>query len=94
MFAGQVPHASELPYVWHNIDDPLNIQVFGPKDAVDRKIADEMHGRWVRFISGAAPDIPGAPTWPNFGDQKQILIFGDATKAGKLDEAELALWPE
>jgi para-nitrobenzyl esterase len=94
MFAGQVPHASELPYVWQKSDDPLYVQVFGPKDAVDRKIADEMHGRWVKFISGEAPDVPGAPTWPNFGDQEQILIFGENTMRGTLDKTELALWPE
>jgi para-nitrobenzyl esterase len=94
MFAGQVPHASELPYVWNNLDDPLYAQVLGPKDAVDRKIADEMHGRWISFIFGKTPDVPGSPSWPTFGRQDQILIFGDVTKAGKLDEAELALWPE
>ena len=92
--AGWVAHGAELPFVWNYLDEPIYGRIFGPKNAIDQKIADEMHGRWVKFISGDAPDVPGAPTWPSFDDQEQILIFDENTQRGTLDKAELALWPK
>ncbi len=92
--AGWVAHGAELPFMWNFQDEPIYGRIFGPKNAIDRKIADEMHGRWVKFISGEAPDVPGAPAWPGFDDQEQILIFDENTKPGTLDKAELALWPK
>ncbi len=92
--AGWVAHGAELPFVWNYLDEPIYGRIFGPKNAIDQKIADEMHGRWVKFISGDAPDVPRAPSWPSFDDQEQILIFGENTKLGTLDKAELALWPK
>ena len=60
MFSGLVPHASELPHVWGNIDDAFYTKVFGIKDAVDRRLSDEMHSRWTAFVKGKAPNIDGA----------------------------------
>jgi len=84
-FAGWAPHASELPYVWNMPDNPAMATLFGPTDAQRRALAADMHGRWVRFISGDDP-------WQAFNDRGAMLIFDDPVKPAEIDSAELALW--
>jgi para-nitrobenzyl esterase len=72
-------HTSEVPYVFRNLDAPR------PWTDADRKISDDLSARWISFISGGAPDTPGAPKWPVYrtADPK-LMMLGDEDKAEDL----------
>lgn len=50
------PHCTDLPYSSDVLDAPGVSPVLG--DAPSQTLADAMHGDWVRFIRGEAPDWP------------------------------------
>ncbi|MDL9979617.1 carboxylesterase/lipase family protein [Microbacterium sp. ASV49] len=67
-------HATELPYLWGNLDG-------GPKDPTFRlggrrtakMISERMQSRWTAFAHGKAPDAPGAPTWDRYDTTRTDL---------------------
>lgn len=67
-------HASELSYVFHNLEDE---QFSG---TVVPKIADQMCGSWTNFASKHNPSYGGV-TWPEYDDttRKTMFFNDDAT---------------
>jgi para-nitrobenzyl esterase len=57
-------HTLEIPFVFETLDDPWGIELRGP-DA-PRDLAAQVHGAWVRFITG------GDPGWPRYGEARTV----------------------
>ncbi|QUQ64141.1 carboxylesterase/lipase family protein [Kutzneria sp. CA-103260] len=79
-------HVMELPFVFDRLSSPDWIKLAGP-DAPQR-IADEMHGAWIRFAT------TGDPGWPSWDAARSTMVFRDPVsevQAGPRD-AQLAAW--
>ena len=78
-------HAFDLPATFANRDFHFSQFVFdGEPDEVFERIADEMHGAWVRFTK------TGDPGWPKYeGYVSPVRIFDRETRTEKLDRTEL-----
>ena len=64
-------HASELSYVFHNLED----EQFSGK--VIEKIADQMCGAWTNFAINHTPTY-GEVTWPEYDDiSRKTMFFND-----------------
>lgn len=64
-------HASELSYVFHNLEDE---QFSG---TVVKKIADQMCGAWTNFAINHNPSYDGV-IWPEYNDTtRQTMFFND-----------------
>lgn len=89
-------HATELPYVWGNLDT-------GPKDPTFRlggrraaaSISRRMRSRWTAFAHGLAPDAAEVPAWPPYdpdaGRQTLVIDHRDAV-VSDLDAPLRAAW--
>ena len=77
-------HALELPFVF----DTLGDGGFMLGDDAPQDLAEEMHGAWVRFVTGADP---GWQQWtPQDG---AVMTFGSPSEVVRSPRAdELALW--
>jgi para-nitrobenzyl esterase len=65
-------HASEMPYVFGNIDQPT---MGGSKP--DKATSDQMMGYWTNFAKTGNPNGPGLPEWPAFSlDKQQVRVIG------------------
>jgi para-nitrobenzyl esterase len=80
-------HATEIPFVFDNLDSPDAAAILGPGAPQD--LADRMHAAWVRFIAdgdpGWAPYEPATRTTRVFGS-------GSDTEQSLPAPARLALW--
>jgi para-nitrobenzyl esterase len=62
-------HALELGFVFDTLADPDTARLVG--DRPPQELADDMHGRWVRFAA------TGDPGWPAYRpDSRAVLAFG------------------
>jgi para-nitrobenzyl esterase len=80
-------HATEIPFVFDNLDSPDAPAILGPGAPQD--LADRMHAAWVRFIAD------GDPGWPAYEPATRTTrVFGtDGTNDQQLpDAARLELW--
>jgi para-nitrobenzyl esterase len=80
-------HATEIPFVFDNLDSPDAAAILG--SGAPQDLADRMHAAWVRFIAD------GDPGWaPYEPATRTTRVFGsDATTEQSLpDPARLALW--
>ncbi|GAB3945648.1 carboxylesterase family protein [Kribbella albertanoniae] len=57
-------HATELPYVFDNLDDPIWRGILGSDP--DQSVATEMHSAWVAFAHN------GDPGWPTYKPESRI----------------------
>ena len=66
-------HAAELPYAFRNLSEGATEE--------ERKLADEMHIRWVNFIRNGDPNMGEAPPtdaeWPRYTGRDTALIRFD-----------------
>ena len=70
-------HASEIPYVFGNLDPKLS---FAPRD---RELSRTMMGYWVQFARSGDPNGEGRPTWPPYDARTDLhLEFGDVVRTG------------
>lgn len=76
-------HASEIPYVFGNLDAKLK---FEPRD---RELSQNMMAYWVQFAKTGDPNAPGLPNWPAYDAATDMhLELGDTVRVGKeLDKA-------
>jgi para-nitrobenzyl esterase len=80
-------HALELGFVFDTLADPDTARLVG--DRPPQELADDMHGRWVRFAA------TGDPGWPAYHpDSRAVLAFGSPASAVVLDPRpdERRLW--
>ena len=69
-------HASEVVYVFGNLDQPSPIR---PKyEAADYSISKAMQEYWANFAKTGSPDSKSLPTWPAYeADSRQYMEFTD-----------------
>jgi len=60
-------HALELGFVFDGVSNPDSIRMAG--DAPPQRLADEMHGAWVRMIRD------GDPGWEPFAPGRRVRVF-------------------
>ncbi len=84
-------HATDLPFMWHNLGDLLCQQLVG--DTAPVSLADEMHGAWVTFVTDGVPRHPTLPEWPAYDASSRSLMDFDVPStvrcAHPTDETEL-----
>ena len=69
---GGSSHASEMPYVFGNIDVPA---VGGSKP--DKATSDQMMAYWTNFAKTGDPNGSGLPQWPKFTlKDQQVRVLG------------------
>jgi len=66
---GGASHASELAYVFNNLDKPREVPdnsdpAVVSQSAPDVALADQISSYWVNFAKSGNPNHSGAPTWP------------------------------
>ncbi len=64
-------HASELPYVFGNLDTSLGYT------QKDQDLSKAMMGYWTRFAKTGDPNGDGQTEWPAYGPGDQNLVLGD-----------------
>ncbi len=84
-------HASEMPYVFGNIDQPT---MGGSKP--DKATSDQMMGYWTNFAKTGNPTAPGLPEWPAFSlDKQQVRVLGTSPGVSAIpNRAMLEAWEE
>lgn len=74
-------HATELPYVWGNLDSTAKDPTFllgGRRKG--RALSERMRARWTAFANGEAPGAPApAPAWPKFDLSSRQSLHIDVT---------------
>jgi para-nitrobenzyl esterase len=71
-------HASEIAYVFGNLDAKLS---FEPRD---RELSRTMMAYWVQFARSGDPNGEGRPNWPAYDAETDIhLELGDIVRSGK-----------
>ncbi|WP_414900927.1 carboxylesterase/lipase family protein [Sphingomonas flavalba] len=77
-------HASELPFVFGQIDPggamPPNWP--RPAGAVDRALSDAMIGYWAAFARTGVPAASGLPVWPAYAADQGYMRFADRAVPG------------
>jgi para-nitrobenzyl esterase len=84
------PHASEIAYVFDNLNARWGAPTTTPQDEA---VAKRMNAYWVNFAKTGNPNGKGLPEWPAFEVQKnQILDFQpDGNAVGKQDPKKAKL---
>lgn len=78
-------HALEIPFVFDNLDDPLNEPLTGPEPP--QQLADQMHGAWVSFVK------TGSPGWTPYGAQRTVRQFDvESATVNDPDAAQRQAW--
>jgi para-nitrobenzyl esterase len=77
---GGASHASELAYVFNNLDKPREVPdnsdpAVVSKSAPDIKLADQISSYWVNFAKTGNPNYSGAPTWPQVTKMQRNQAF-------------------
>tara|TARA_Y100000052_G_scaffold25935_1_gene30110 strand:- start:4463 stop:5692 length:1230 start_codon:yes stop_codon:yes gene_type:complete len=72
------PHASEIPFVLHNLEEGANIG--GAPTPASTQLADRVSGAWAAFARTGNPNHSGIPNWPTYDRE--------ARKSMILDEPE------
>lgn len=86
-----VPHTSEIAYVYNNLD--LATALVGTPDAEDQALADVMSMAWANFARTGNPNGEGVPEWPQWTADKHAVMVFDADPEAAVDPfaARLAL---
>lgn len=74
-------HAVELPFVFDRLAHADGADIAGP-DA-PQKLADDIHGAWVRFVTG------GDPGWPAFRPGRDTQLFDAVSRVVPLRRARV-----
>ncbi|MEP9358157.1 carboxylesterase family protein [Sphingomonas sp. KR3-1] len=68
-------HASELPYVFGNLQPLPPLWPKMPES--DRPLSDAMLGYWTSFAKTGVPSAAGAPAWTAWGKARNYMHFTD-----------------
>jgi para-nitrobenzyl esterase len=71
-----VPHASELPFIFHTLDENGYPDNHTPADLT---VANSMVGYWTRFAATGNPNGSGAPNWPAYTVASDTAFFFSST---------------
>jgi para-nitrobenzyl esterase len=71
-------HASELPFVFGNMDRTAPLWPKIPATPVEARLSDAMVDYWSSFARAGRPQAEGQPDWPVFGAHEAYMYFGDA----------------
>lgn len=69
------PHASEIPFVFHNLDEGANIG--GAPTLSSNKLADQVSGAWAAFARTGNPNHAGLPDWPAYDRENRLSMILD-----------------
>ncbi|HET7562618.1 MAG TPA: carboxylesterase family protein [Rhodanobacteraceae bacterium] len=75
-------HASELPFVFGNLDGTPPLWPKVPDTAEQHRLSNAMMDYWTSFARTGKPVAAGAPDWPAFGSNKAYMAFTDAPHPG------------
>ena len=74
-----VPHASEIPFVFDNLDKAISIG--GQPTPEAQALADRMSATWAAFARTGDPNHAGLPNWPAYSaDVRPSMIFDIETR--------------
>ncbi len=72
-----VPHASEIPFVFGNLDKAVSIG--GQPTPAAQKLADTMSAAWASFARDGDPNHSGMINWPKYNGQTRPTMMLDET---------------
>lgn len=67
-------HALEIPFVFNNLDKPT-AAAFTGNSLERKKIADEMHRRWIAFAKNGDPNTLEDMQWPTYNTTEQATLI-------------------
>jgi para-nitrobenzyl esterase len=69
-----VPHASEIPFIFDNLDKAISIG--GQPTAEAQELADAMSATWAAFARNGSPNNPAIPHWTpyNISDRPSMVF--------------------
>ncbi|MDR3470529.1 MAG: carboxylesterase family protein [Devosia sp.] len=70
-------HASEVPYAFGTIDRTGPNWPKPPPTTLEARLSDAMVGYWSSFARTGRPTAAGAPDWPAYGQDANLIIFQD-----------------
>jgi len=73
-------HALEIPFVFHNLDNPWTQTFVGEAPGRDA-LADQIHRAWICFIRTGNPNASGLPPWPAYDLAKRSTMVFRSTSA-------------
>jgi len=80
-------HTGEVPYAYNNLKF-----VNRPFTNADHALAKTMSQYWINFIKTGNPNGNQLPSWPLYTKEgKNIMIFDEVTKSGKLEDGDALL---
>lgn len=68
-------HASELPYMWGNLDRTPSRWPAIPETPTEAALSDAMVDYWLGFVRAGTPSSPGAAAWPTYGGERTYMRF-------------------
>ena len=71
-------HASELPFIFGNLDGTPPHWPKIPDTPQERRISDAMTDYWSSFARTGKPVAKGEPGWPTFGSDEAYMAFKNA----------------
>lgn len=82
-------HASEIPYVFDNLQSSAS----APVDPKDQAVARMMNSYWINFAKTGNPNGKGLPKWPMYTPTTQELLEfrSDGTAVGEPDPKKTRL---
>jgi para-nitrobenzyl esterase len=66
-------HAMELPFVFHNVDDPTVAVLLG-EGPTPMELADQVQDAWIAFATTGDPNHPGIPEWPGYDPSRRATM--------------------
>ncbi|MBK8699230.1 MAG: carboxylesterase family protein [Saprospiraceae bacterium] len=77
-------HASEIPYVFHNLHTRRGVKV---ASLLDRSVAKTIHNYWSNFAKTGNPNGKGLPNWPAYNSTNNLIMEfqADGNAKGKPD---------